>query len=102
MEKRWCKRRPVSMNVMINHNGHYLAKCPVKNISMCGISVKSGPLAFYRNTRIEICFTALDNTAQNNDCINAIVVRNSRDEVALMYDPAAVHKILRPIIRDAE
>jgi hypothetical protein len=87
---------------MISHNGHQLASCPVKNISMCGISVRSGPLAFYRNTKIEICFTPHDNTAQGNDCINAIVVRNSRDEVALMYDPAAAHKILRPIIRDTE
>jgi len=87
------------MDVLIHHNGHTLARCPVRNISLCGVSLKSGPLAFYRNTKIELCFPDLDTPADVKECINAIVVRNSREEVALMFDPAAAHKILKPIIR---
>jgi hypothetical protein len=87
MEKRWCERTPVSINVMIHHNGNKLAKCAVKNISLCGISLNSGPLAFYRNTEIQLKFLDAGYLPGDKDYINAVVVRNAPEEIGLMFAP---------------
>jgi hypothetical protein len=98
MEKRWCERMPVAIDVVIHHNGHKLAKCAVKNISLCGISLNSGPLAFYRNTQIQIKFLDTNYLLGDKNIITATVVRNSREEVGLMFDPTEP-EILNPIMK---
>ncbi len=98
MEKRWCVRIPVSFDVMIHYHGTRLAKCAVKNISLCGISLHSGPLAFHRNTSVQIQILDANQLNEGRDRINAIVVRNSPDEIGLMFSPTEP-EILRSLIR---
>jgi len=86
------------MNVMIHHNGYPLAKCAVKNISLCGVSLQSGPLAFYRNTQIQLKFLDTGCLPDDRDCINAVVVRNAPEEIGLMFAPTEP-EILKSIIR---
>lgn len=98
MEKRWCKRVPVSIDVMLHHHGQKLAKCAVKDISLCGIRLHSGPLALYRNTPIRIQFLGESAREEGHSLINAIVVRNAIDEIGLAFDPTEP-EMLRAIIK---
>lgn len=94
MEKRWCERIPVSVDVMLHHNGHRLARCPVKDISLCGVKLQSGPLAFYRNTSLQLEFLDHDESL-----IDATVVRNTPDEIGLVFNPTEP-EMLRAIIKN--
>jgi len=98
MEKRWCERIPVSFEVMLHYHGTKLAKCAVKNISLCGISLHSGPLAFHRNTSVQLQILDANYLEEGRDRINAVVVRNSPDSIGLMFSPTEP-EILRALIR---
>lgn len=100
MEKRWCERIPVSIYVIIQHNGNRLGKCKVKDISLRGICLISGPLAFYENTELMIKFPDTGNLSGNSDNINAIVVRNSQEEIGLMFNPT-VPEMIASIIKSS-
>lgn len=98
MEKRWCQRIPVTLEVMVHYHGRRLAKCAVENISLCGINLRSGPLSFQRDTPLQIQMLDADHLGEGQDMINAIVVRNSPDGVGLMFSPTEP-EMLRSIIR---
>ena len=98
MEKRWCERIPVSTNVVIHHNGHKLGKCTVKNISLCGICLNSGPLAFYEGTKLQIKFLDTGYLPGSIDTTTAIVVRNSHHEIGLAFNPTEP-ELLQSIIK---
>ena len=98
MEKRWCKRIPVCIDVMLYHNGHQLARCAVKDLSLCGIRLHSGPLAFHRTTPILIQFLGDEGTQAQPALVNAVVVRNTIDEIGLVFDPSEP-EMLRAIIK---
>lgn len=87
MEKRWCKRIPVSIKVVIYHNGNKLSTCKASNISLCGICLNSGPLAFHEGSMLQIKFTDANYLLGNIDTISANVVRNSHNEVGLVFNP---------------
>lgn len=99
MEKRWCERFPVSVDVMLYHNGHQLARCGVKDISLCGIRLHSGPLAFCRNTSIRIQFLGEEPQQDEDTLIKAVVVRNANEEIGLVFDPTEP-EMLRSIIKN--
>lgn len=104
MEKRWCKRVPVSISVEIHRNGNRLGKCSVKDISLCGICLQSGPLAFYENTRINIRFPDAEALPGKNTSINANVVRNARHEIGLVFNPTEpdmLNHIIKHVRTDA-
>ncbi len=98
MEKRWCERLPASISVAILHHGNQIGKCKVKNISLRGICLSSGPLAFRANTELKIKFPDAGYLSGNIDNINAIVVRNSPEEIGLVFNPT-IPEIIGPIIK---
>lgn len=99
MEKRWCERVPVCVDVILHHCGTRLARCAVKDISLCGIRLHSGPLAFHRNTPIRLQFLH-NSLGQKEEClIDAVVVRNSVDEIGLVFEPTKP-EMLRAIIKN--
>lgn len=98
MEKRWCERIPVEIGVEIYHNGNKLGKCKVKNLSLRGICLVSGPIVFYKNTEIVIKFPDARYLSGNIDNINALVVRNSNGEIGLTFNPT-IPEMISPIIR---
>jgi len=87
MEKRWCERIPVPLSVVIYHNRFRVAKCRVKNLSLCGICLESGPLAYYKNTEILIEFPDTGYLPGNSNIIKATVARNAHQEIGLMFNP---------------
>lgn len=87
MENRWCKRVPISINVSIYHNGIKLGNCKTSNISLCGICLNSGPLAFHDGAILQIKFPDTSYLTDNIDTISANVVRNSSKQVGLMFNP---------------
>lgn len=87
MEKRWCQRIPLSINIIVYHKGYKLGQCKAKNISLCGICLNSGPLAFYEGTRLQIKFPDSGYLPGNIDTLNASVVRNSHNEIGLIFNP---------------
>ena len=98
MEKRWHQRIPVDISVEIQHNGNRIGKCMVKDISLCGICLNGGPLAFYKNVQLTIKFPDSRYVYGNISKVNAIVVRNSRHEIGLMFnpiEPELVNSIIR-------
>ena len=101
MEKRWCERIPVSINVVLVHQGNKIGKCRVKDISLRGICLSSGPLDFRKNTEVTISFPDTGKLYSNTNEINAIVVRNSREEICLMFDPP-IPEMISPIINQAK
>jgi len=100
VEKRWCKRISVSMKVEIHHNGSMVSRCSVKDISLCGLGLFSGPVAFYKYTKLKIKFPDTNLMLGTVDTINAIVVRNSSHDIGLMFAPTEP-ELLNPIIRFA-
>lgn len=100
MEKRWCERIPVSISVEIQHNGNRIGTCKVKDISPCGICLNSGPLAFYVKTPLKIRFPDNSYTRGAIDKVNAVVIRNARHEIGLMFDPVEP-ELINSIIKQA-
>ncbi len=98
MEKRWCKRVPVPISVVIYHNGNKLSTCKIKNISLCGICLNTGPLAFHEGSMIQIKFPDASFLTGNIDTISANVVRNSHSEIGLAFNPTEPD-LLNAIIR---
>lgn len=98
MEKRWCRRIPVSTTVAVYHNGSKLGQCKTKDISLCGICLNSGPLAFHEGTKLNIKFLDDRYVTGNINTISANVVRNSRDEIGLVFNPTEPD-MLNSIIR---
>lgn len=101
MEKRWCERIPVSISVVLIHQGNKIGQCKTKNISLRGICLNSGPLAFSDNTEITLQFVGQEGLYNNTNDINAIVVRNTPDEISLMFNPI-IPEMITPIINYAK
>jgi len=103
MEKRWCKRIPASATVEVYHNGKRVSKCLVKDISLCGMCLISGPLVFYKNTELEIKFPDGKLEPENVDHIKAVVVRSSNHDMGLMFtptEPESLRSIIKTIGKD--
>ena len=88
IEKRRYARTSVPIIVTLYHNGIKLSKCKVKDISLEGICLFSGPLAFPTRTNLKIKFPNTKYTTGDLDYVNAVVVRNSLRELGLIFDPA--------------
>ncbi len=87
MEKRWCERIPVPINVVIYHNGFRVIECKVKDLSLRGICLASSPLVYNKNTEVSIEFPNMGSLADNNRQIKAIVVRDAFQEIGMMFNP---------------
>lgn len=101
MEKRWCTRRPVLMSAEIYYKGNLLVSCNLKDISLCGAGLQTGPLTFLRNAEIKLKFIDFNSTVDGN-YINGIVVRNSANETGIMFTPTKPHMISSILKHTAE
>ncbi len=100
MEKRSCKRRPVLMNAEIYYHGNLLVSCHLKDISLCGAGLQTGPLTFFRNSEIKLRLIDFNSTVDSN-FIKGIVVRNSANETGVVFTltkPNMINSILKHTI----
>ena len=101
MEKRLCKRKPVSLNAAIFYKGSHLVNCLIKDISLCGASLLTGPLAFFRGSEIKIKFIDY-NTTMDSNIIHGTVVRNSAHEAGIMFNTSKPYMISSILKHTAE
>ena len=80
------------MSVEIYYKGNLLVSCYLKDISLCGAGLLTGPLAFLRNSRVKLKFTDFNSTLDSN-IINGVVVRNSAHETGIMFTPTNPHMV---------
>ena len=92
MEKRLCQRKPVSLNAAIFYKGSHLVNCHIKDISLCGVGLLTGPLAFFRGAEIKIKFVDYITTMDSN-IICGTVVRNSAHEAGVMFNASKPYMI---------
>jgi len=92
MEKRWSKRKPTLMSVEIYYKGNLLVSCHLKDISLCGAGLLTGPLTFLRNSEVKLKFIDFNSTRDSN-IINGIVVRNSTHETGIMFTPTKPYMV---------
>ena len=103
MEKRWCERISVPINVVIYHSGFRVVECKVKNLSLRGICLESSPLAYNKNTEVSIEFLGSDYIPDNNKIIKATVVRDAFQEIGLMFNatqPEMINSIIKQFRTD--
>ncbi|MFO7603875.1 MAG: PilZ domain-containing protein [Gammaproteobacteria bacterium] len=86
MEKRYCRRKPVALNAAIYYRGRLLANCHIKDISLCGTCLLTGPLAFFRGAELKIKFLDYSTTNLDSNTIYGTVVRNNANEAGIAFN----------------
>jgi len=86
MEHRFNQRKPMSLDVMINHQGLGLVNAQTINISMGGMYIDTGRIRLPSNSSIKIFFTLDIECNNRTHDISGIVVRSTTDGVGIMFD----------------
>ena len=95
MEHRSDARIGVELDVILYRHGEPVAACKTGNLSSAGMLVRAGPLAFFRNTPLEVGLRSHTLLRTNVPRIPASVVRSSRHGLGLQFNQTDPH------IRDA-
>ena len=81
MEHRCSKRVCNSEKVLIHHNSLPVASCKMRNISVGGMFVETGPLTYRKNTPLKVEFT-LGHTCFR---LPVMVVNQTNEGMGLMF-----------------
>lgn len=95
MEHRWSDRISSSLEVSLFHNNIPVVACKTANISAHGMFVRTGPVAYARNSVLEVEFSPGEYSANEGDAgrkrrpkkyrIPAYVIHQSKDGLGLMF-----------------
>ncbi len=86
MEHRFNQRKPVSLDVMIEHQGLGLVNAQTINVSMGGMYIDTGRIRLPSNSSIKILFTLDAKCNSRTHDVLGIVVRSTEDGVGIMFD----------------
>lgn len=86
MEHRWSERKTVNVDVYVYHRGIPVAVCKTRDVSMGGMQIRVGPLGFYKNTPLELEFTATGPGETRRYRLPANVVHCSRNRMGVIVD----------------
>jgi len=84
MEKRYSKRLPVVMNVLIYDKNIPVVSCKTHDIGLDGLFINSGPLTYRNDTMLKIEFQLESESGTESHLLPAIVVRRSKSGLGLM------------------
>lgn len=84
MEKRYSKRLPVSMNVLLYDKHIPVAYCKTHDIGVDGLFLESESLAYAEDTILKIEFQIDSDTGTESHSLSAMVVRSSNTGLGLM------------------
>lgn len=87
MEHRWSLRKRLTTNVLLYHHGIPVARCESRDVGLEGMFVNTGPLNYFRNTRLDVEFSLRNPaTGQVARCrLPAIVVHTSNQGLGLTF-----------------
>jgi hypothetical protein len=89
MENRYSTRKPIALDVELHHGHTRFGTFKVRNISLEGMFVETGPLNLYPGDLIDASLTLRESTGKHE--IRAVVVHHTDEGIGLMfrdYDPA--------------
>lgn len=86
MEHRWSERKTVNVDVYVYHRGIPVAVCKTRDVSMGGMQIRVGPLGFYKNTPLELEFTATGPGETRRYRLPGNVVHCSRNRMGVIVD----------------
>lgn len=100
MEHRWNERKSLALDVQIYHQGVPVARCRTRDLSLDGMQLCVGPLGFYKNTPLDLEFTADDSGRRTTHRVGACVVHCTRNRMGLMLldVPPETKRVLRRLL----
>jgi len=84
MEKRYSKRLPVVMDVLLYDKNIPVVFCKTHDIGADGLFVDSGPLTYRNDTILKVEFKLESETGTESHLLPAMVVRSSKSGLGLM------------------
>ena len=93
MEHRCSKRFSQSEKILIHHNALPVAFCKMRNISVGGMFIETGPLTYRKNTPLEVEFVLNDRWFR----LPVMVVNQTKEGMGLMFlepDPVVIRDML--------
>ena len=84
MEKRYSKRLPIVMDVLLYDKNMPVVFCKTHDIGADGLFVDSGPLTYRNDTILKIEFQLESETGKESHLLPAMVVRSSKTGLGLM------------------
>lgn len=86
MEHRFNLRKPISLDIMIDHQGLGLVSAQTLNISMGGMFIDTGRIRLPSNAVIQLSFTIESEWNNRTYSTSALVVHSGDDGVGIMFD----------------
>ncbi|MDT8384124.1 MAG: PilZ domain-containing protein [Gammaproteobacteria bacterium] len=112
MEHRWSDRISSVLEVSLFHNNIPVVACKTANISAHGMFVRTGPVAYARNSVLEVEFSPDKSSAGEDDAgrkrrakkyrIPAYVIHQSKEGLGLMFrdDDSDAVSVMNAVMRD--
>jgi len=87
MEHRWSLRKRLTTGVLIYRHGIPVTPCESRDVGLEGMFVKSGPLNYFRNTRLDVEFSL--NCPDTGQAVRyrlpAVVVHTANDGLGVTF-----------------
>lgn len=102
MEHRWSVRTPITTEVNIHHNNRAVALGSVSDIGLGGMFVKTEPLAYPRNTILEVEIELDTDEGCKRFRLASCIVYHAKTGLGLMFlkSNSVVSRSIRKIMLD--
>ncbi len=87
-EHRRSMRKPATFHVTLSYPPLGLLRSKVRDISLDGMFIETGPIALHANTPVEVMVRLQKGNTRDAYRLRALVVRVARDGAGLMFDDA--------------
>lgn len=84
-ERRWCSRKPVSLNVAIYYNRLGLLPCKTRDMSVEGMFVHTGHVTLAQGSTVDAVLTGHNGHSELQLRLPAKIVRVNSDGVGLRF-----------------
>ena len=84
MEKRYCKRIPAILDVLLYHNNIPVVSCKTQDIGKDGLFVESGPLAYGKDVILKVEFHTDSEDDNTSHLLPAMIIHKSKKGMGLM------------------
>ncbi|WP_455374793.1 PilZ domain-containing protein, partial [Kaarinaea lacus] len=84
MEKRYCKRIPIVMDVLLYHNNIPVVSCKTHDIGKDGLFVEAGPLAYGKDAILKVEFHTDPEDDNTSLLLPAMIIHKSKKGLGLM------------------
>ena len=88
MEHRWSARKPVTGNVVVECPRVGLVKATMRDVSLSGMFVDTGPMVLPLNAPVSVVFNIPSEKSDGDYCLQAMIVRHTAKGAGIMFlDP---------------